>query len=31
MNVDAVRAARLVDSLVRDGLVAIDDEWCRLA
>ena len=31
MSVDEDRAARLVDSLVRDGLVAIDGEWCRLA
>jgi len=31
MDVDDDRAARLVDSLVRDGLVVVDDDWCRLA
>jgi len=27
---DTSRAARLVQSLVRDGLVVVDGEWCRL-
>jgi len=30
MQVDAARAARLLDSLVRDGLVVADGEWCQL-
>lgn len=27
---DDIRATRLLDSLVRDGLVVVDGEWCRL-
>ena len=27
---DAVRAERLLDALVRDGLVVVEGEWCRL-
>jgi DNA-binding IclR family transcriptional regulator len=27
---DQARASRLLASLVRDGLVVQDDEWCRL-
>lgn len=30
MDVDSARAARLLDSLVRDGLVVVDGDWCRL-
>ena len=30
MQVDTLRAARLLHSLVRDGLVVAEDEWCRL-
>jgi A/G-specific adenine glycosylase len=30
MGVDSARAARLLDSLVRDGLVVVDGDWCRL-
>jgi hypothetical protein len=28
---DDQRAARLLATLVQDGLVAVDGEWCRLA
>ena len=30
MKVEARRAKRLLDSLVNDGLVVVDGEWCRL-
>lgn len=30
LGADSARAGRLVDSLVRDGLVAVDGEWYRL-
>jgi A/G-specific adenine glycosylase len=30
MKVDAHRANRLLDSLVNDGLVVVDGDWCRL-
>lgn len=30
LGTDSARAARLLDSLVRDGLVVVDGGWCRL-
>ena len=31
LSSDNQRAARLLKTLVHDGLVAVDGEWCRLA
>ena len=30
LNGDTSRATRLLESLVRDGLVVVHDGWCRL-